>query len=216
MKYILSFVLSILLLSCNLPQEKKEVAREIPAETITQKEEVLAEVSIKEDSISQPQKIDLDSALVDDLDEYLMEFEEGVLDICCYDLLEVQINRFYFEKSIETYEIDEVKETVWVYRAGNSFFKQFNNTDPSVMSIETVSGKIRDNEALLKGVINIGMQKGELLSLLFKGSLVFLEVNSLKVSRDEFGNTWTSYIFEADTLKEILFDSDYDWIKKEL
>ncbi|MEM8890502.1 MAG: hypothetical protein AAGD28_21170 [Bacteroidota bacterium] len=186
------------------------------ADTSPQKEERIPEPSKNEASIPQAKKIDLDSALLDEVDEYLIEFEEGVLDICCYDLLEVQVNRFYFEKSIETYEIDEVKETVWVYRAGNSFFKQFNNNDPSVMSIETVSGKIRDNEALLKGDINIGMQKGELLSLLFKGSLVFLEVNSLKVSRDEFGNTWTSYIFEEDTLKEILFDSDYDWIKKEL
>ena len=205
MKYILSFVLSILLLSCNPPQEKKEVAEEIPAETISQKEEVQSETSIKETSIPEPKKIDLDSVLSEELDDYLTDLREGVLGLCCHDGLEVQLNYDYFEKSIEMFDVNGQEKEREVYQQGNSFFKRFYNDHPKVMGWN-LSGRIADNEAILNRNIRIGMSKMELLTQLYETSPLFEEIIQLDISTDEMGDTYTSYLFEGDTLKEILFE----------
>lgn len=216
MKYILPFVLSILLFACNSPQEKKEVAGEIYADTISQQEEVHPEALIKEASIPKPQKIDLDSALVDDLDEYLIEFEEGTLDICCYDLLDIRLNYNFFQKSIEVYESEGKKEEVEVYQGGKSFFKTYYNAHPKVMENKLISGSLLDNKAFANPEIQIGMPKTQFLEIIFASSPVFEQVNQLDIYENELGEAYTSYIFEADSLSEIQFHSDYDWIKKEL
>ena len=216
MKYILPIALGILFLACNPSQEKKEDTGEIPAETITQKEEVLAEASIKEASIPQPQKIDLDSALLDELNEYLLDLDEGVLGICCYDLLDIRLNYDFFQKSMEKYEVEGKEEEVEVYQGGKSFFKTYYNDHPKVNENKLISGSLVDNSAFANPNIQIGMPKAQFLEIFFTSSPVFEQVSQLDIYENELGEAYTSYLFEADSLSEIQFHSDYDWIKKEL
>ncbi|MEL6253124.1 MAG: hypothetical protein AAFR87_14025 [Bacteroidota bacterium] len=205
MKYILSFVLSILFFACNPPQEKKEAAGEILAETIIQKEEVHPETSKKEASIPQAKKIKLDSVLSEELDDYLTDLREGVLGLCCHDGLVVQLNYDYFEKSIEMFDVNGLKKEREVYQGGNSFFKRYFNDHPKVMGWD-LSGRIVDNEAILNGNIRIGMSKTELLTQLYETSPLFKEIIQLDISTDEMGDTYTSFRFDGDSLKEILFE----------
>ena len=117
---------------------------------------------------------------------------------------------------MEKYEVEGKEEEVEVYQGGKSFFKTYYNDHPKVNENKLISGSLVDNSAFANPNIQIGMPKAQFLEIFFTSSPVFEQVSQLDIYENELGEAYTSYLFEADSLSEIQFHSDYDWIKKEL
>ena len=193
------------LLSCNSSTKNQQLP-EMPDDGAHPVTEQKLEVDKKEEVNPPPaQKIDLDSALVDEFDDHLTDFREGVLGLCCYDGLEVHLNYDYFEKSTEKFEVNGQQKVLEIYQAGESILKRYYNDHPKVMDWN-LEGRITDNEAIINGNIRIGMAKTALLDQLFAPNPRFEEIKQLDIYEDEMGDKLTSFRFEGDSLKEILFD----------
>ncbi len=86
-------------------------------------------------------------------------------------------------------------------------------TDPENKTIEIVSGKILDPEVELVNRFQVGMTKAVFIDSLFSKRPV--DFSKIKVVEIESGlmGIWHYYIFEQDTLKSILLDTDYQFNK---
>ena len=60
------------------------------------------------------------------------------------------------------------------------------------------------------------MSKEEILERIFIPTPLFQSINRFVIYEDEIGEAWTELTFEHNTLKQINYDSDYDWIDKKL
>ena len=208
----------IVFTSCN--QKKKTentISKVVHSESkITRPNQSQTENNIYE---KQDVRINLDETLKDEQNDYLASLSNGVLDLCCYDLIDVSesVNYSKFTEGIEIYNSTENKtDTINLYKFKGSYLKKYFNKNPRVQKLDLVSGKITDNSILYGSTIKIGMNKNELLELIFKPSNLFKIVNQLTISENELGEAFTIYKFENEKLKEILFDSTYEWIDKDL
>lgn len=93
----------------------------------------------------------------------------------------------------------------------NSFIKVYFNSYEGRYDI--TSAKILDKEFSLLYDIHIGMSKISFFRKIFKDSTVY-DFSRIKVfvNADAFGDIVSSYIFENDILKEIVINSNYEWI----
>jgi len=173
---------------------------------------------IKIESNSSDKRINLDFILNQKHNDFLASFDDSVLIICCYDILNIikSIDYKKFKKTSEKYDIENQTKTVNVFYLEKSFLKEYYNDHPQVMHKDLICGRIDNNDLLTESKIQIGMKKTDLLQIIFQPTETFDEVIRLDIYENELGESFTSYIFENNKLKEIIFDSDYDWIDKEL
>jgi hypothetical protein len=173
--------------------------------------------NIEKSDLDKQSKFSIDSLLLDMDNEYLATYKNGELALCCYEILETSILNFnIFKKSIEEYNEEEGIQKVEVYSYGDSYIKEFYNSDPQVDRLDLVCGSVYSDKIELSNGIKIGMSKLELLSKIFIKSDFTDSVRILTVYENEIGDYWTSYIFNGDSLSEVRFDSSYDWIDKGL
>jgi len=86
-------------------------------------------------------------------------------------------------------------------------------SDPENKTIEIVSGKILDPELELVNGFQVGMTKAEFIDSLFsKKPADFSKIKVVEIESGLMG-IWHYYIFEQDTLKSILLDTDYQFNK---
>jgi len=172
----------------------------------------------KIESNTSDKRINLDLILNQKHNDYLASFDDSVLSLCSYEILDVikSIDYKKFKKTTEEYDLENQKKTVDVFYLGKSFLKKYYNDHPRIMHTDLVCGKIDNNNLIKNGTIQIGMTKYDLLKIIFQPTKAFTKINRLDIYENELGELYTSYRFVNDTLKEIVFDSDYDWIDKEL
>lgn len=153
-------------------------------------------------------KLNIDSLLLNKNNGYLLSFKNGELSLCCYDkIIETNIvNLKIFKKTTEKYKMEDGIKKVDVYVYGESFIKQFYNSDSQVNRLELVCGDLISNEIELSNGIQIGMAKLELFDKIFKRSNYIDSISILTVSENELGDFWTSYIFNDNKLIEIKFN----------
>ncbi len=163
-------------------------------------------------------RIEIKSELNEKHNDYLASFDNTELSICCYQLLDISKHIDYEKctKTIEEYESENNIKHVDIYIFENSFLKKFYNKHPEVMHEDIVCGRIVDNNLISNSKIKIGMTKSSLLETIFQPTEFFEQISILTVYENELGESHTSYRFDNDKLVEIVFDSDYDWIDKEL
>ena len=163
-------------------------------------------------------RINLDLVLNQKHNDYLASVNDSLLSLCCYEILDIIefIDYKKFIKTSEVYDLENQKKTVDVYYSGKSFLKKYYNDHPQVMNDNLVYGRIDNNDLIRNGVIQIGMSKYDLLKIAFQPTDFFERINRLDIYENELGESFTSYRFVNDTLREVVFDSDYDWISKEL
>jgi hypothetical protein len=86
-------------------------------------------------------------------------------------------------------------------------------SDPENKTIEIVSGKILDPELKLVNGFQVGMTKAAFIDSLFsKKPADFSKIKVVEIESGLMG-IWHYYIFEHDTLKSILLDTDYQFNK---
>jgi hypothetical protein len=163
-------------------------------------------------------RINLDLILNQKHNDYLASVDDSVLSLCCYEILDIikSIDFGKFNKTTEEYDLENQKKTVDVYYLEESFLKEYYNDHTEVMHKDLICGKIENNDLIINSRIQIGMNKTDLLQMIFQPTETFERINRLDIYENELGESFTSYIFENYTLKGILFDSDYDWIDKEM
>jgi hypothetical protein len=208
-------ILTILLIGCNQSIKEKS---DISITEITKTSDSTEFNSLEHNSpkIIADDRIDLNKELEDKLNTHLITYSNGVLDLCCYQLLNItnKINFSKFSKTEEKYDSEGQIETVEVLKYGNSFLKRYYNDYPGVNRIDIVSGHIEDNELISGSTIKLGIDKSEFIETYFQPSELTKSIDTLIIYEDEMGEANTIYIFENQKLKEINFDSAYDWIDK--
>lgn len=194
-------------------QPNNEIIEIVESKIDTTKEvELIEQKSKKKDNL-----FDFDSLEIGIPDLYYSSFKNGELSLCCFELLNAEITDLkIFKKSTENYELDGSMQDIDVYIYGESFIKKYYNHHPKVNHLDLVCGRIVSSNIKLSQGIKIGMSKSALMERIFKPSPSFDSVSRLTIYENEMGEKWTSYIFNKDSLTEILFDSEYDWIDKEL
>ena len=92
-----------------------------------------------------------------------------------------------------------------------SFIKTYFNSE--VGKNDIVSGKITDREIVLAKGIHIGESKKDFFAKIFMDapSYDFSEVDTF-YNGDEMGEIHQYFIFRADTLRQVLIKSEYEWI----
>ena len=161
-------------------------------------------------------KIDLDSILLQKHNEYFASIEDSTLSMCCYQIFNIipSIDFTRFNKTTEKYLLDNQTHTVDVYFHESSFIKRFYNSHPEVIHQDLVCGRIQNKELIANDLIQIGMTKSQFFNIFFRPTELIKQLTRLDIYENELGESFTSYRFMNDTLKEIIFDSDYDWIDK--
>ena len=160
----------------------------------------------------------LEKIISDKHNGLLASLDDNCLDLCCYENLNLkpEIDFKKFEQTEEQYEIEGKIEKVNVYKFMNSIIKTHFNKHPQVMKLNIVCGRISNQEISFNKKIKLGMSKNEFLELNFKPSNLFYEIDSVVVAEDEMGEAEITFRFENEKLIEIKFDSEYDWINKNL
>lgn len=89
---------------------------------------------------------------------------------------------------------------------------------PYINSETLACASITDKEFVLRHNIQIGMDKGSFLEMLFdKNDIAYLvKFDTINIGEDETGGCEFYYIFIDQKLNKILIDSGLDWIDKEL
>lgn len=214
MKYSVYILILVVFLNCSQKKNKCTKQEDIHINKTDATELVVSELQNFEASDN---RVDLDSLLKDEFNEYLAELVNGELDLCRYELLHPFVTDLsVFQKQTEEYIAENKTEEVDVYVFENSFIKEYYNSRPQVKNRDLVCGRILSEKIKLNHGIKIGMTKDELLSKIFKPSTIFDSIDSFTIYKDEMGEFWTQLIFKHDTLVEVYYDSVYDWIEKEL
>jgi len=169
------------------------------------------QVDIKKDN-----RINLDEILKDSYNTYLASFENGDLSLCSYQLFDLteKVKYSAFIKTTEKYNPFEKAETVIVYRKDSSFVKTYFNDYVTPNRTVILCGRILSNDLLRPSKVQIGMKKSDFLNLFFQTGKIYNQIESVSIYEDEMGEIFTSYIFSEDSLAEIKFDSDCDWVDK--
>ena len=207
----------ILILSFSCSQTKKD-----NESNVNQSDNLLelnsAEKLVEKKQVDSDSRIEIDSVLKDKYNAYLVSFKNSELSLCCYQLFDItkHIDYAICTKTVEEYESENKIKQVDIYKFESSFLKKFYNKHPNVMHEDIVCGRIVDNNLIPNSKIKIGMTKSSLLEILFKPTEFFEQISILTVYENELGESHTSYMFDNDILVEIVFNSDYDWIDKEL
>ncbi len=162
-------------------------------------------------------RLDLDLLLNDSLNQHILTLKNNEIQICYGLQFDLHIQDYkLFTKQIEEYNDEFGNHKVDVYVYHDSFFKEYFNNHPNVNRLDLVCGKILTNDIKLTQGIQIGMDKSKILEKIFKPSDRFKSVSKLTIYKDESGESWVTLNFMDNKLIEVLFDSDYDWIDKEL
>ncbi len=166
-------------------------------------------------------KLDLDSLINVWPNQYLLTFKNSDLDICYIKQFELKVQDYsLFAKSLETYtrisedEIDTLTADVYTYK--ESYLKEYFNDHPDVKQIDIAYGKIVNEKILLTHGIRVGMAKDSILNKIFKSTNTFDSVSKLTIYKDEFGDDWVILNFAENKLSEVIFDSFFNWIEKDL
>jgi hypothetical protein len=130
---------------------------------------------------------------------------------------------FHLDKEIISTDFRDEPAIIYKLFYKKSFLKIYYNgykeTDmqDTVFSYDIVSGHICNKEIIMTDNIYIGMQKEVFFNKIFNNSSKynFSEIDTL-INSNEMGEINQYYVFEADTLKEIILKSDYDWIPFDL
>jgi hypothetical protein len=210
----------MLLIGCTNKEKKEKAKSSVQNQAIVEQTKPQTEnIKTTQNDNVEPKsdgKINLDKILESKYNRYLASFENGDLSMCSYDLLDVTKNIIYskFQKSTEEYNPFEKTELINVYRKDSSYVKTYLNEyiTPSILNV--VCGKIQNQELIMTYTYHIGMEKTNFLELLFQPSEKFKDIESLTIYQDEAGEASTSYRFVNDTLREITFDSDIDWVER--
>jgi hypothetical protein len=131
----------------------------------------------------------------------------------------------FFRLNKEIINPDFSNEPVTVYKLSykKSFLQICYNAyqgidmQDTVFSYDIVSGHICDKEIITANNIYVSMKKEDFFNKIFNNSSKynFGEIDTL-INSNELGEIKQYYIFAADTLKEIILKSDYDWIPLDL
>lgn len=214
-KTILLLLLPIVLMNCDShDQESKEIELKTGIhdsslykliDSIPSNSQLLGEeLPIFEESIS-----------------YLVK--EELLEFICEDLslaTHLYLNKkntpgYQYEEEVYQ-ELSESPDTVVKISKGGSFMKMYRNEVKG--SFDVVSGIIRSNNDLIfPKNIRIGINREVLLRGIFQGSIPdsVKNVRIIRCGEIAEGNYY-EFRFKNDTLNEIIIDSDYDWINKEI
>jgi hypothetical protein len=221
MKNVLFIFILILFFGCSQTKKENEnnvIQSDSLLELNSAEKDTLSEKLVVKKQVDNDSRIDIESVLKDKHNEYLASFKNSKLSLCCYQLLDItkHIDYSAFTKTVEKYESENTIKQVDIYRFESSFLKKFYNKHPNVMHEDLVFGRIVDNNLIPNSKIKIGMTESSLLEILFQPTDFFKQIDTLTVYENELGESHTLFIFDNDSLVEILFDSDYDWINKEL
>jgi len=135
-------------------------------------------------------------------------------------------SHFKEEKQIIVREFDGFIDTAYKFLYKESFIKiHYKILNEFVCDrfygeeLNIVSGRITNKEIQLVGNICIGMSKNDLLKKFFSDGVLsmydFSKVDIL-INSSSPGDIGQSYIFVNNILKEIIMESDYDWIPFDL
>lgn len=162
-------------------------------------------------------RLDFDLLLNDSQNQYLLTLKDNEIQICYGWQFDIHVQDYkIFTKQIEEYNDESGNHKVDVYVYHDSFIKEYFNKHPEVNRLDLVCGKILTNEIKLTQNIQIGMDKSKVFEKIFKPSDKFKNVSRLTIYEDERGESWVTLDFKDNKLIGVLFDSDYDWIDKEL
>jgi hypothetical protein len=96
-----------------------------------------------------------------------------------------------------------------------SFVKTYIN--PEIGKNNIVSGKIENAEIILAEGIHVGISKDDFFGKLFKDASSYdFSIVDTFYNGDEAGEIHQYFIFSADTLKQVILKSEYDWIPFDL
>ena len=205
------FLLTFIFFACK-PEKKTPPKKIKPTLTVTTEK-------VQPKAIEQDHRIDLDLILSIGNNDYEAIFDNGHLQLCCYsDFTDPHeaLPHLKYKKSFELYTNDNTIDTVWVYQSKHSYFKTYHNRHPEVNSVHLVAGVINANEDIDLEKVRIGMNKLVFLEQFFKPTALLNEIKKLTVIESELGEAQMTFKFENYQLKTIIFDSDYDWIDKQL
>ena len=162
-------------------------------------------------------RINLDSLLEIETNSYLASLVNGELTLCGYKLFHPYVTDFeIFQENVEEYNLENEIKKVDVFVFESSYIKQYYNDHPRVKNRDVVCGKILSDKIKLNHGIKIGMSKVKILEEIFRPTPLFQSINRLIIYEDELGEAWTELIFNQDILERVNYDSDYDWIDKEI
>lgn len=214
-KTIILLLLPIVLMNCDSHvQESKKIGWKTGIHDSSQYNSI--------DSIpSNPQLPEEESPTFEESISYLVKAE--VLEFICEDL-SLATHLYFNKKNTPGYqyeeevyqELNESPDTVVKISKGGSFMKMYRNEVKG--SFDVVSGIIRSNNDLVfPKNIRIGVNRDVLLSGIFQGSIPdsVKNVRIIRCGEIAEGNYY-EFRFKNDTLNEIIIDSDYDWINKEI
>ncbi len=190
-------------------------------------EKVELKINETNNSYQQDNRLVLDSLLNNKYNNFLASMENGYMTICCYHNLLDNPLPFLTEDSLlseykflelykEYYEFDGKIHEVKVYRYGDSYFKTHYHEYQGRFYTNLVCGKIESEKFIFRNGIQIGMNRSKFLELIFEPSELFNKIDTLTISKNELGEAETYYIFSEDKLTEIIFESIYDWIDRDL
>jgi hypothetical protein len=126
---------------------------------------------------------------------------------------------YYFEDNKQFVEDKEagIQDTIHEFTYKESFVKAFWHNNDNTLNI--VSGQIINGEIKLVENIHVGMSKNNLLQKIFSPDTMlkfdFERVDTL-INSATTSDIKQNYIFDNDTLKKIIIESDYDWIPFDL
>ncbi|WP_319503210.1 hypothetical protein [uncultured Draconibacterium sp.] len=162
-------------------------------------------------------RVNLDSLLEIETNDYLAFLVNGELTLCGYKLLHPYVTDLeMFQENVEEYNLENEIKKVDIFVFGSSYIKLYYNDHPRVKNRDVVCGKILSDKIKLNHGIKIGMSKVEILEKIFRPTPLFQSINRLIIYEDESGEAWTELIFKQDILKQVNYDSDYDWIDKKI
>jgi hypothetical protein len=219
MKYIPYGLILISFFGCLQKHPEKNNSKLTKLDSMAMSNELVNRESDNErfESDAFDKRINLEIVLSQKYNDYLASIDDSILSLCCYEILDIikSIDYGKFNKKTEAYYFENQKKTVDVYFFEKSFLKEYYNAHHQVMRKDLVCGKIDDNSLLSNSSIKIGMTKTDFFERIFQPNEILKKINRLDIYENELGDAFTSYRFVNNTLKEIVFDSDYDWIDKE-
>ncbi len=164
--------------------------------------------------------IDLDVELTQEFGDHFVEYEKGVLSLCCLEelaypfggneLLEVKNNFIECQDSLYTSEEGVDCTRLFTEYSNLTLFK-YENGEITEFLIKD-SSYFSDPNITLNNGVKIGMDKSDLFNMFFysKDESVLSDLNIISVSSDEKGELYTQYHFISDTLAQIFYSENIE------
>ena len=188
-----------------------------PPENVKQLENTKKRIEIEKSRVNYLKSILALSNDIDDLE--LRKFENGVLSLCCNELLLYPFNGNSIEEikaycsnstdsSYQEMINDSLHELILVSSAHSKFVLYICGDDEDCIE---AGSYYREPSVVLPNGTYIGMSKHDFITKFFGNVFNSVIDNISKVSTcpDERGEWYINYLFENDTLKEINYSLDY-------